>query len=103
MWSDARVDNLSFGQWLKRRRQGLGMTQPDMAQRVGYSVTMIRKVEADERVPSRQLVEALAEHPRITPDERTSFLRFARDELSEDLVDLPTQTATPVPQPSLPP
>ncbi|MCW5851778.1 MAG: tetratricopeptide repeat protein [Anaerolineae bacterium] len=97
------MDHLSFGQWLKRRRQGLGMTQHDLAQHVGYSVTMIRKVEADERVPSRQLVEALAEQLRITPDERTAFLRFARDELSEDLEDLPGHSATPVPQPALAP
>ena len=97
------MDELSFGRWLKRRRQALGMTQDDLARRVGYSLTMIRKVEADERAPSRQLAEALAVHLQIGPEEQGAFLRFARDDLREDLPALPPQAAAPVPLPALAP
>lgn len=82
--------DLSFGQWLKRRRQALGMTRDDLARRVGYSVSMLRKVEGDERVPSRQLVELLAEHLDIATAERVVFLSFARDDLTVDPPPIPT-------------
>ena len=42
------MTELSFGQWLKRRRQALGMTQEELARRVNYSLATIRKVERGE-------------------------------------------------------
>lgn len=90
--------DLSFGRWLKRRRQALGLTQAELARRVGYATATIRKLEADVRVPSRELTEKLAEHLKIAPEERAVFISFARDELSADGPPLPAQTAVPVPQ-----
>ena len=84
---------LTFGQWLKRRRRGLGLTQTALGQRVGYAGETIRKVEADQMRPSRQLAEQLAEHLEITPDERATFLGFARDEPGGDALCVPTATA----------
>ncbi len=48
-----------FGQWLKQRRRLLDLTQQDLAQAVGCSVASIRKYEAGERRPSRQIAEQL--------------------------------------------
>ncbi|HYN88793.1 MAG TPA: tetratricopeptide repeat protein [Ardenticatenaceae bacterium] len=83
---------LSFGRWLKRRRSGLGLTQKELARRVGYSAITVRKLEADELRPSWQMAEKLAEHLGIALEERASFIRFARDEPGADEVVLPTQS-----------
>ena len=50
----------SLGQWIKRRRKALDLTQEAFAQRVGCSKELIAKIEADARRPSRQIVERLA-------------------------------------------
>jgi predicted ATPase/transcriptional regulator with XRE-family HTH domain/Tfp pilus assembly protein PilF len=91
--------DLTFGNWLKLRRRGLGWTQAQLGQRIGYAGETIRKVEADELRPSRQLAEKLAEALGIAPAERATFLRFARDEPGSEDIALPTQSAA-LPQPS---
>ncbi len=85
-------EELSFGQWLKRRRGGHGLTQKALAQLVAYSPETIRKVEADQLRPSRQMAEKLADALGIEADERLTFIRFARDELLVDTIPLPTHT-----------
>ncbi len=71
---------LTFGGWLQRRRRGLGFTQDELGQRIGYSGETIRKVEADTVRPSRQMAEKLALSLDIPAAERDLFIRFARDE-----------------------
>jgi predicted ATPase/class 3 adenylate cyclase len=68
----------SFGYWLKRRRKALDLTQAELASQVGCSAAAIRKLEAEERRPSAQIVERLAEIFDIHQEERAAFLRFAR-------------------------
>jgi tetratricopeptide (TPR) repeat protein/transcriptional regulator with XRE-family HTH domain len=68
----------SFGYWLKRRRKALDLTQEQLAQGVACSHFAIRKIEADERRPSRRLAERLAERLAIPPHERDAFLETAR-------------------------
>jgi len=75
------MEEHSFGQWLRLRRKALDFTQDALADRVGCSVGMIRKIESEERRPSAQIAERLAEILGIPQSERTSFLRFARGEL----------------------
>jgi predicted ATPase/transcriptional regulator with XRE-family HTH domain len=72
--------DVSFGAWISRRRRMLDLTQADLAQRVGCSLSAIRKIEGDERRPSAQVAELLAEHLRIPPDQRATFLKAARGE-----------------------
>src|SRR5687767_9617355 len=69
---------VSFGAWLKRRRTALGLTQEQLALQISCSTRALRKFEAEERRPSAQIIEQLAEVFGISPDGRTSFLRFAR-------------------------
>lgn len=90
---------LTFGRWLKLRRRGLGWTQAQLGEQIGYAGETIRKVEADELRPSQALAEKLAEALNVAPAERTAFLRFARDELGREEVTLPPQIAT-LPSPS---
>lgn len=69
---------VSFGEWLKRQRRASGLTQEQLAEQVSCSTITLRKIEAEERRPSAQMVERLAEIFNIPPKERTAFLHFAR-------------------------
>jgi predicted ATPase/transcriptional regulator with XRE-family HTH domain len=71
----------SFGAWLKRRRKALDLTQDALAAQVGCSVATIQKIESDERRPSRQIADLLAQQLAIPPDERATFMKVARGEL----------------------
>ena len=72
------MTEISFGEWLKRRRKGMGLTQRQLAARINFSTIMLKKVEAEERRPSAQIVERLAEIFNISPIEKINFLQFAR-------------------------
>jgi predicted ATPase/transcriptional regulator with XRE-family HTH domain len=95
----------SFGNWIKRRRKALDMTQEELGKKVGCSTSAIFKIEADERRPSRQLAELLAECLEIPADQRTLFLKVARQEKSPDSLEIspadPARAgaATPAPDP----
>src|SRR4051812_43095698 len=82
------TSELSFGRFVKVRRRALDLTQEDLARRVGYSVITIRKVEADERRPSRQLAERLARCLNVAPEERHTFVTLARANSPVDRVEL---------------
>lgn len=85
----------SFGYWLRRNRKAIDLTQSGLAQKVGCSLAAIRKIEADERRPSAQIANLLADIFNISQDERTAFLRFARGEWraepSREIEDPPWQ------------
>jgi transcriptional regulator with XRE-family HTH domain len=51
----------SFGYWLRLKRKALDLTQEGLADRVGCSPAMIRKIESEERRPSAQIIERFAE------------------------------------------
>jgi tetratricopeptide (TPR) repeat protein/transcriptional regulator with XRE-family HTH domain len=68
----------SFGYWLRRRRKALDLTQEALAQQVCCSGFTIRKIEADERRPSRRLAERLATSLAVPKEERRDFLDAAR-------------------------
>ena len=68
----------SFGYWLRRRRKALDLTQEALARRVCCSGFTIRKIEADERRPSRPLAERLTAALAIPEAERRDFLDAAR-------------------------
>ena len=77
----------SFGTLVRRQRKALDLTQAALARRVGCAESLIRKIEAEERRPSRQVAERLAEALRIVPTERELFVQVARGE--RNAADLP--------------
>jgi predicted ATPase/transcriptional regulator with XRE-family HTH domain len=83
----------SFGTWVRRRRKALDLTRQDLAGQLGCSTSLIFKIEADERRPSRQMAELLARHLEIPQDQRPLFLKIARQEKGTDNLD-----AIPVPR-----
>jgi transcriptional regulator with XRE-family HTH domain len=73
-----RTNDVSFGGWLKQRRNELGLTQEELAERIGCSRIALQKMENGERRPSGQIAHLLAEHLRIPADEIEQFITFAR-------------------------
>lgn len=77
----------------------MDLTQQGLADRVGCSLATIVKIEADERRPSRQIAELLAQCFDIPLNQREEFLKIARKEKSIDAlgtipeteISLPTQ------------
>ncbi|MCW5883326.1 MAG: XRE family transcriptional regulator, partial [Anaerolineae bacterium] len=65
-------------------------TQRELAAAAGYAEVTLRKVEADELRPSREMAQRLAKALQISPQEHAQFLRFARAEGYE----LPSQIST---------
>jgi len=74
--------DISFGRWLQKRRKALDMTREEFAQKVGCSASTLRKLETEERRPSKQLAELIANNLEIPEEHRTTFIRIARGELS---------------------
>lgn len=73
-------DIVSFGYWVQHRRLALDLTRPQLAQRVSCSPVTIKKIERDERRPSRQIAGLLADHLLIPDEDRATFIRLARGE-----------------------
>jgi predicted ATPase/DNA-binding XRE family transcriptional regulator len=67
-----------FGQWLREQRRELGLTQEELADKVGCSRALIRKIEAGERTPSLQVAELLASCIQIPAQDQAEFVKFAR-------------------------
>lgn len=91
----------TFGTWVKARRKKLDLTQAALADLVGCSVSAIRKIENDDRRPSRQIAELLALHLEVPPEEQTLFLKIARGESSIHRLgsaSTPTEKLVAVPQ-----
>ena len=77
----------SFGYWVMRRRKALDLTRAGLAQQVSCSPETIKKIERDERRPSRQVAELLAEALAVPGEERELFLQAARGERPADQLD----------------
>ncbi|HEY3228469.1 MAG TPA: helix-turn-helix domain-containing protein, partial [Roseiflexaceae bacterium] len=85
-------DIISLGLWIKRRRKALDLTQDELAQRVGCSLALIQKIEADARRPSREIATRLADTLGLAVDERAAFIQAARAELGADRLAPPAQS-----------
>lgn len=69
---------VSFGDWVRSRRKSLDLTQDQLGSLVGCSVSAIRKIESDQRRPSRQISDILANVLQIAPEQKEDFIRSAR-------------------------
>ena len=72
------TDPESFGQWLRKRRRSIDLTQEALADLISCSPETIRKIEAGRRTPSRQLVEVLGKHLGVSADDVPDLITFAR-------------------------
>ena len=88
-------DIISFGYWVQQRRQALDLTRPALAQRVNCSPSTIKKIERDERRPSRQIAALLADHLLIPSEERERFISMARGEFVATPLSTPDSMSLP--------
>ena len=93
----------SFGEWLRQRREALRLTRPELAECAGCSVSALRKIEADERRPSRQLAELLAGCLHIGPEEQPTFIDAARGARRVARLGRPARRPSPLPAATPPP
>ncbi|HSH78750.1 MAG TPA: tetratricopeptide repeat protein [Herpetosiphonaceae bacterium] len=68
----------AFGRFLRERRKLLDLTQEALAERAGYSVSTIRKLELGVLRPSRNLLERLADVLQLEPGEQADMVWQAR-------------------------
>jgi non-specific serine/threonine protein kinase len=69
---------VSFGQWLRRRRRACDLTQEELAALVGCAVATLRKLESDERRPSKEMAQRIANALQLPAADRPRFVAFAR-------------------------
>ena len=69
---------LPFGHLVRTRRRALGLTQEELARRVGCAAITIRKIEADDLRASEQVAERLAAALGVPLGERTTFVQNLR-------------------------
>ncbi|MCP4424584.1 MAG: protein kinase, partial [Chloroflexi bacterium] len=85
---------ITFGPVVKERRNVIGLTQAELARRVGCAAITIRKIEADALRPSVQIAEHLAVALNVSEEEQLAFVRLAR----ADHGPSPLPTPEPLPE-----
>src|SRR5512140_2728147 len=90
----------SFGEWVRRRRKVLDLTQGELADLIGCAKTTIVKIESDERRPSREMAQLLAGRLQIPAEQQGAFVKAGRGERST--ANLPGPAEDP-PAPLAPP
>jgi predicted ATPase/class 3 adenylate cyclase len=80
----------SLGDWIRRRRKALDLTQSMLAERVGCSVDLIQKIETDARRPSRETAARLASTLGLAGEEHAAFVQAARAAIGPDRLAPPT-------------
>ena len=78
-------DIVSFGEWVQTRRNQLRLSRPELARQIHCSPVTIKKIERDERRPSPELAQLLANHLQIPDAEQEDFVRRARGEFMPNL------------------
>jgi predicted ATPase/DNA-binding XRE family transcriptional regulator len=78
------VETYSFGTWLKQRRKEKRLTQRELALAAACAVATIKKIEADERRPSVEIAELLADALAVPANWRDRFVACARGQRPVD-------------------
>jgi predicted ATPase/transcriptional regulator with XRE-family HTH domain len=71
-------EEVSFCRWLRQRRKAFDLTQAELGRLVGCAEGTIRKLEADDLRPSRELAARLAASLGVGAEQQTEFVEFAR-------------------------
>lgn len=73
--------SFSFGRWLKAHRRASDLTQDELARRVYCAEITIRKIEADQLRPSRELAELIVRALDVAPTEQSNAVGMARQRM----------------------
>lgn len=94
---------VTFGVWLRQRRELLDLTREELARHVGCSIATLRKWENGGRRPSKQVAERLAVCLQLTVDDLPSFIPFARGTVEAATLQTHYQTTSPLKKLSIKP
>ena len=72
------MSDTSFGKWLKARRYALGLTQDELARQVYCAEITIRKIEADQLRPSKELAALLVNALEVEAADQAMLVQIAR-------------------------
>lgn len=86
------MEEATFGQWIRRWRRTLRLTQTELGDLVGLSGAMIRKIEAGERRPAPDVAARFAQALGLPADLHTAFLDVARQRLPVAYLPEPDST-----------
>ena len=67
-----------LGAALLKHRQQAGRTLRQVSEVTGYSIGYLSNLECDQRLPSRQMIEALASALGLEGERRASLIRLAQ-------------------------
>lgn len=76
------IENPTFGQWVRQRRQALHLTQQQLAALSSCAAETIRKIESDLRSPSPKIALLIAQALQLRPNVHQTFVRWARGDLT---------------------
>jgi transcriptional regulator with XRE-family HTH domain len=68
---------LTVGEWVQQQRKLRNWTQKELADKLAYSIEMLRKVEQGRNRPSRSCAIRLAVVFEIAPADRAHFVEWA--------------------------
>ena len=69
MLSERQVKSMTIGQRIKRLREELGMSQEELAMKIGFkSRSSINKIELDKQFPKQSTIAAFARILNTTPN-----------------------------------
>lgn len=88
-----------FADWLTIQRKQLDLTQDQLADEVGCSVSTIRKIETGKRRPSKQIAELIARTLNIPEKDHDRFINFARSVQRLNESEAPYKTSSAQPEP----
>lgn len=71
------ISSVTFGTWLKQQRQLHHLTQQELSGQVGCAAETLRKIEADRRTPSSQLVIRLLKALDIPQNDQSAIIDWA--------------------------
>ena len=78
----------SFGYWVRRHRLALDLTRDALARRVGCSTSTLKKIERDERRPSRTMATRLAATLGLPPVQSERFIAAGLGEVAADRIGM---------------
>jgi predicted ATPase/transcriptional regulator with XRE-family HTH domain len=77
------MQDMPFGDWLRRQRKSLDLTRDELAARLHCSASTVRHLEMGNLRASKQLAESIAQFLALPIEQRETFVRFARGDATQ--------------------
>lgn len=97
------IEPSPFSLWLRRRRRIFDLTQADLAQAIGCSVSAVRKLESGDLLPSAEMTNRLAARLAVPAGQLAAFSLFVRGAPNNFPADEEAPAPPPPPAPGHPP